>query len=39
MYRLFSRIPILRGEGGGGLIKSAKKMFVCEYVIFSIDTF
>ena len=36
MYRLGPCIPIFRG---GVLIKSAKRMCMCEYVIFGIDTF
>ena len=35
MYRLGPGIPILRGF----FIKSAKRMCICEYIIFSIDTF
>ena len=36
MYRLGPCIAIL---GGVFLIKNTKKMCICEYVIFSIDTF
>ena len=38
MYRLDPCIPILRG-GGGFFIKNAKRICICQYVIFSIDTF
>ena len=43
MYRLAPCITILgKGQGGRGwgwVIKSVKKMCICECVIFSIDTF
>ena len=35
MYRLGPCIPIFRGF----FIKSAKRMCICAYVIFGIDTF
>ena len=36
MYRLVPCIPILRGFF---FMKNAKKMCICEYVIFGVDTF
>ena len=36
MYRLVPYIPILRVFF---YIKNAKKMCICEYIIFNIDTF
>ena len=36
MYRLVPCIPILRGFF---FMKNAKKMCMCEYVIFGVDTF
>ena len=38
MYKLFPCIPIFRG-GGGGVIKSAKRMCICDYVKNRIGTF